>query len=107
MNQARPLPELPSVSRQGLPAGLWWPRASRVEPQDAATLQQNLRPRTHSKNITNPSRMDAAPDAQPIDHQHRVPPTLSSAAAVLSTRAKGQPPSPPVQESPRRYPDQT
>ncbi len=62
---------------QGLPAGLSGVRPTRVEPQEAATPQQHLKPRTNPKNIPNQAAwMRRRPRNPPNDqstfaHLHR------------------------------------
>ncbi len=57
---------------QGLPAGLSGVGPTRVEPQEAATPQQDLKLRTQPKELQKPSRMDAAPAPQPPERPTRV-----------------------------------
>ncbi len=54
------------------PAGLSGVGPARVEPQEAATLQQDLKPRTQPKELLKTSRMDAATAPQPIGLPTRV-----------------------------------
>ncbi len=56
----------------GLPAGLSGVGPARVEPQEAATPQQNLKPRTQPQALHKTSRMDAAPAPPPPEPPTRV-----------------------------------
>ncbi len=75
------------------PAGLSGVGPARVEPQEAATPQQDLTPRAQPQGLLKTSRMDAATAPQTIERPTRVRaiPTIPSVFANLPDNSKPQP----------------